>query len=210
MALTLFAAACTTNAASGPPTYDSVRERLSESPTPTRLFIGGDVSTGELTARRWTTGGWVEGDSTLTIVSGEMSATADSSGKLALKTFEVGVAPLDIPEEVFKKPAQLTDVKVKLRAPTVGGVVWTNDNQATAKLSLALDLEWAIAVNGGKTPLGTQHLPMIEVDVALTGDGEVVDATLGLAASGELWNWAGLLELTRLELQLGAETTTAQ
>lgn len=206
LALTLFATACTTNASIGPGSYDSVRDRLSDAPT--RLVIGGAPSTGTVTARRWTAGGWIEGDTALTVESGELAAGVDSSGAVSLVAFEVGMAPIEIPEEVFKKPAQLSDVKIKLLEAASGAARWSNENnEATARLTLKLDLEWSISVNGGKTPLGAQHLPPVDVDVTLSGDGEYVGATLGLAASGELWNWAGLLQLTHLELQLGAATT---
>jgi hypothetical protein len=184
---------------------DSVRERLAAGPT--RLFVGreGD-STGMVTAQRWTPGGWIAGDHTLVIEDGELEARVAPSGLLTLSSFEVAVAPIEIPEEVFKKPAQLTDVRVKLTTPAAGAAQWSGDDAATATLPLELDLEWAIAIDGGKTPLGEQHLPPIDVSFTVDGDGEYVHATLGLAASGELWNWAGLLELTRLELQLSAET----
>lgn len=205
LALPLLATACTTNAPAGLETYESVRDRLSDGPT--RLSIADAESSGMVTARRWTQGGWIEGDSSLVIENGELKASVDASGRLQLKSFEVGVAPIDIPEEVFKKPAQLSDVRVKLTAPTEGAATWSGDDAATAKLTLSLDLDWAIAVNGGKTPLGTQHLPPVEVELSVSGDGELVEATLGLAAAGELWDWAGLLEMTRLELHLAAQTT---
>jgi hypothetical protein len=205
LALSLFAAACTANSPTGTESFDSVRERLREAPT--RLFIGGEDSTGLVTARRWTQDGWIAGDHTLTIESGELHASVDASGRLELTSFEVGVAPIELPEEVFKKPAQLSDVKVKLVESTAGAAQWTSENEATARLTLKLDLEWAISVNGGKTPLGEQKLPPIDVDFTLSGDGDFVGATIALAASGELWSWAGLLELTKLELQLGAQTT---
>lgn len=184
--------------------YDSVKERLADGPT--RMFVGGTESSGVVTARRWTPGGWIEGDTPVVIESGELSASVDGNGNLVLNAFEVNAAPIEIPEEVFKKPAQLSDVRVQLSAPATGEVRWTSEDEATATLRLELDLGWAIAINGGKTPLGTQHLPPIDVDVTLSGDGEFVEATFGLAATGELWNWAGLLELTYLELQLGAST----
>jgi hypothetical protein len=204
LALSLFAAACTTAAPAGGPSYDSVRERLSDGPT--RLFVGGTGSTGTVTARRWTAGGWIEGDSTLVIESGELFATVDAAGRLSLSKFEVRVAPIEIPEEVFKKPAQLSDVRVKLTDTATGAAQWASDDEAHATLPLQLDLEWAIAVNGGKTPLGTQHLPVVDVDLSLTGDGGSVEATIALAATGMLWNWANLLQLTHLELQLEAST----
>lgn len=205
VALTLVgAAACTTAAPAGTDSHDSVRERLADGPT--RLSVGGAESTGTVTARRWTPGGWVEGDTALVIENGELIASLDGSGTLSLDAFSVGIAPIEIPEEVFKKPAQLSDVRVKLAERATGAVTWTSDDEATATLTVALDLDWAIAVNGGKTPLGSQHLPPIEVALSLGGDGSFVVANVDLVASGELWSWAGLLEMTRLELGLSAST----
>jgi hypothetical protein len=202
---TLFATACASSTVSpSGDTYDSVRERLADGPT--RLYMGGGESTGVVTARRWTSGGWIEGDTALVIENGELSAAIDASGTLQLASFAVGVAPIEIPEDVFKKPAQLTDVRIELTAPASGAVVWSGDNAATARLSMTLDLGWSITVNGGKTPLGAQHLPPVDVDVTLGGDGEYVEASVALAASGELWNWAGLLQLSHLELGLAAAT----
>src|SRR5262245_52679639 len=108
--LILFASACTASSPNDGPSYDSVRDRMSDD---ARFYIGNEGSTGTVTAKRRTDSGWVEGVSDLVIVSGELRAKTDSHGKLALERFEVAVGPIDIPEEVFKKPAQLQDVKVK-------------------------------------------------------------------------------------------------
>lgn len=204
LAPTLLAAACASGAPAGGTEYDSVRDRLSDGPT--RLFIGTDGSSGSLTARRWTADGWIEGDTAVTIASGEVSAKVDARGALTVDTLVVSLAPIEIPEEVFKKPAQLTDVKVSLKAPTTADMQWTSDDDATTTLTLALDFDWSITVNGGKTPLATQHLPPVMVDVALTGGGDHIDASVSLHAAGELWSWAGLLEMTKLDLALSAET----
>lgn len=204
LAFALFASACTSASPSGTETFESVRDRLSDAPT--RLFIAGAESTGDITARRWTEGGWIEGDTAITVDNGELIASVDSSGKLSVAKLEISIAPIEIPEEVFKKPAQLSDVRIKLAKPITETMTWASDDEATATLTLALDLDWAIAVSGGKTPLGTQHLPPITVDVMVSGDADHVDASLGLHAEGELWSWAGLLELTRLDLALSAST----
>lgn len=205
LALVLFATACTSASSTGTDSFDSVRDRLNS--TPTRLYVGRDGSTGSITASRYTNAGWVEGTTPVQISNGELKASADNAGTLTLSTFEVGVDPIDIPEEVFHKPAQLSDVRIKLTKPVSGQTTWTSDDDATVTLSLALDLEWAISVNGSKTPLGTQHLPPVPVDLMLTGAGDHVDASIGLHAEGELWNWAGLLKLTAMEMSLAAETT---
>lgn len=208
LAFVLFAsaaAACTSASPTGGESFDSVRDRLATKPT--RLYIGSEGNTGTITAKRWTADGWVEGQTPVTISSGELRASVNHTGTMKLETFEVGVAPIEIPEEVFKKPAQLKDVRVKLTNAVEGQTNWTSDDDATVTLTLELDLDWSIAVNNSQTPLGTQHLPPVPVDVVLTGAGDHVDASIGLHASGELWDWAGLLELTGLELSLSAETT---
>lgn len=198
-------AACTSASPTGTENFDSVRDRLASQPT--RLFIGPEGSSGTVTAKRWTSDGWIEGQTAVTIESGELKASLDKSGALKLETFDVGLQPIDIPEEVFHKPAQLDNVRVELTAPTSGQTTWASDDDASVTLTLSLDLDWSIAVNGAQTPLGTQHLPPVPVDVMLTGAGDHVDASVGLHASGELWNWAGLIELTGLEMSLSAETT---
>lgn len=211
LAFVLFAGAatgCTSGSPSGTDSFDSVRDRLS-SRSATHLYVGPTAlggSTGEITARRWTEGGWIEGNTVIAIETGEFVASIDAAGKLSVPAFEVGIAPVDIPEEVFKKPAQLSDVRVKLAKPIAETIHWSGDDDATATLTVQLDLYWAIAINGGKTPLGTQHLPPITVDVMLTGGPDHVDASIGLDAQGELWSWAGLLELTKLQLSLSAST----
>jgi hypothetical protein len=198
-------AACTSASPTGTETFDSVKDRLATKPT--RLYIGSEGSNGTITAKRWTADGWIEGQTPVTISSGELNASVNKNGTLKLEAFEVGVAPIEIPEEVFKKPAQLKDVRVKMTNAAEGQTNWTSDDDATVTLTLELDLDWSIAVNGAQTPLGTQHLPPVPLDVVLTGAGDHVDASIGLHASGELWNWAGLLELTGLEMSLSAETT---
>lgn len=203
LAFALFATACT-NDPSGGPAYDSVRDRLSDGPA--RLYVGADGSTGSLTARRWTPTGWVEGNTTVAVESGELSAMVDDHGTLKLDKLVIALAPIEIPEQVFKKPAQLTDVTLTLSKSVEAEAQWTSDDDATATLALDLDFDWSITINGAKTPLGTQHLPPVTVDLALTGAGDHVVASISLAAEGELWNWAGLIEMTALELSLEAET----
>lgn len=198
------AGACTSASPSGTQDFDSVRDRMSDGPT--KLFVGADGSTGSITARRWTHDGWVEGQTQIAIENGEVLGTVNALGNLDLRTFDVRVAPINIPEEVFGKPAQLTDVRVNLPHALTGELAWTSDDDATARLTLTLDLDWAIMVNGNRTPLGTQHLPPVPVDFAITGGGDHIDASIDLHAAGDLWSWAGLLEVTALELDLSAAT----
>lgn len=205
LAFILLASACTSRSGTDLETYDSVRERLETKPV--RLYVGSEGSDGLISARRWTADGWAAGDTAVKITSGELEASADKSGRVTLSNFLVGVDSIDIPEEVFKKPAQLTDVKLELTGAAMADTTWTSDDTATATVTANFDFSWTIKVDGNKTPLGTQHLPPVPVDVTLSGDGQVVDASIGLHAQGELWDWAGLLQMTALELSLSAEST---
>ncbi|HSN28277.1 MAG TPA: hypothetical protein VLT45_18455 [Kofleriaceae bacterium] len=196
--------ACATSAVpEGEPAAHSVRERLTQ---PTRLYIAPGTSTGEIMASRYTHDGWVSGTTALTVDSGELHAVVDNDGKLAVTGLEIGVDDIAIPEDVFGKPASLTNVKVTLPYASLANVTWHDENDATLTLTLALDLDWDLAVNGAVSPLGTQHLPPVTVTTELTGDGQHVEASLALDATGELWSWAGLFKLTELRLDLAAAT----
>jgi len=205
LAFALLASACVSPSPSGTETFDSVRDRLETKPV--RLYVGSEGSEGQISARRWTNAGWVAGDTQVMIEDGELKASADKTGRLTMSTFEVKVMPIDIPEEVFKKPAQLTDVKLVLTHAATGETTWTSDDAATATLNLDLDFQWTIKIDGNKTPLGTQHMPTMPINVTLSGDGELIDASLALHAEGELWDWAGLLQMTALQMSLSAEQT---
>jgi hypothetical protein len=204
LASTLFTAACTAGSPAGGPTYDSVRDRLADGPT--RLYVGTDASTGTITARRYTPSGWQEGSANVAIDGGELFVEIDAAGKLAMNELTVSLAPIEIPDEVFGKPAQLDDVRFSLAKPATADAQWAGDDDATATFTVDIDFDWAIAINGGKTQLATQHVSPVTAAVALTGAGDHVDASLSLRASGKLWNWAGLLEMTEVELALSAAT----
>ena len=209
-AFALILASCTRTASPAEPSFDSVRDRLEHG---ARLYVAAADSSGTITARRLAERGWIAGETALAIASGELVARADNGGAIAdgrgaiaLDRFAIALAPIEIPDDVFGKPAQLQDVAVELAAPASSDAQWQGNDSATAMLSLVLDVRWAIAIDGGVTPLGTLHLPAIPLTLALSGDGTTVDASLGLAADGELWSWAGLIQLAGLELSLVART----
>lgn len=208
LALVLLATgACATSAApEGEPAIHNVRERLAQ---PTRLYIAPGTSTGQIMASRYTHDGWVAGTTALTVDSGELHAVVDNDGKLAVTDLEIAVNDIAIPDDVFGKPASLTHVKVSLPYASLANVVWESDNDAMLTLTLALDLDWDLSVNGAVSPLGTQHLPPVTVRTDITGDGQHVEASLALDATGELWSWADLFKLTELKLDVAAATVDA-
>lgn len=203
VAFTLFAAACT-NVPPGGPRYDSVRERLSDAPA--SLYIHDETSSGTITARRRTGDGWSNGATELAIEYGYVRAAVDANGQLIVDELELAVAPIPL-DGVFQKPAVLQGVRLRLAGPARSAAVWTSKDDATATLSISLDFDWSISFDGGEAyPLATQHLPPESVAVVIGGSGDHVDAWFELAAAGELWNWADLVQITELSLALSAAT----
>ena len=201
----MFLTACAGNGTDAPsgPAFATVHDRLTAEPT--QLFISGEGSSGSLDAKRYTSDGWVDGTSAIAISTGELTVKL-SGDQLSAQMFDLSFDPIDLPDSLFGMPAQLTDVRVTLASSASASATWTDSDDATATIPLKLDLGWSIAVNGGVSQLGAQHLPVIPLDVTLTGAGDHVDATLGLRGDGTLWSWAGLIELSQLELSLAAAT----
>jgi hypothetical protein len=185
------------------PTFASVHDRLAAQST--RLFISGQGSTGSLDAKHYTPDGWVDGTSAITISNGELIVKLIGD-QLSAQMFDLALDPIDLPDSLFGKPAQLTGVRVTLATSASATATWTSSDDATTTIPLQLDLGWSLSVNGGVSQLGAQHLPVIPLDVMVTGGGDHVDATLALRGDGTLWSWAGLIELSQLELSLDGAT----
>ena len=195
-------AACASNPPAGSPSYDSVRARLAAEPT--RMWMAASNSAGSITASHYTSDGWQTGMVALAISNGELDAHADASGKLAITALEIDLGTIDIPPTVFGKPAQMRDVKLAMSGAPDVTTTWSDSDDATATAMVALDLSWTLAVNNGTTPLGTQSLAPMPVDVTLTGTGDQVDATIAIQKTGDLWSWADLVKLGDLTLTLDA------
>ena len=185
-------------------TFDSVRDRLANEPT--RLLAEAAGSTGTLTASRYGMDGWQPGTAAFSIANGDLVATADAAGQLGLIELGATVDPIEIPQDVFGKPARLQDLRVRLASQATAMTTWTDADDATATALIDVDVSWSIALGDTVLPLATQHLQDLPAEVSITGGGDHVDATLSLHASGELWSWAGLVKLTDLQLTLATAT----
>jgi len=178
----------------------TVRDRLAQ---PTQLFVGAATSSGSITASRNSHDGWQDGVTTLAIADGELDASVDANGALDIALFEIELQPIDLPADVLGQPAQLRDIRVELAGEPAVAASWTDDDDATAIATVALSLDWTLAVNGGAAPLGTQQLQGVSLAIALGGGGGApVTATIDASAMGELWSWADLVRLEGLALSL--------
>ena len=197
----IFGAGCAASSTPGAPVASTVRERLA---APTRLLVTADRSTGSITARRYTGDGWQSGTTTLAIDNGELDASVAGDGALVVTGLAVSPGPIEIPASVFGQPAELRDIRLTLAGQPAFATTWKDDDDGNATATIDLDLAWSLEVGSTVAPLATQHLHGIPIDIALVGNGQEVDATIGAHSDGELWSWADLLELDGLELALTA------
>jgi len=205
VAATLCLGACTSvSAPPGVDGYDSVRDRLASSQT--RLRVPSTQGAGSITASRYTPDGWQPGTAVLSVASGELVASVDEAGLLQLSKLDASIDPIEIPQDVFGKPARLTDLHLALASQSIATTTWTDDDNAIATMTVELDATWAVMFDSGSLPLATQHLPPFPVELAITGGGDHVDATIAIHGSGELWSWAGLVKLLDLQLAFGASS----
>ena len=200
--LSLAFAACTSTSTGTP---DSVRERLETGET--QLVVTAD-STGSITARRRTSGGWVAGSVELTVRAGELVATVDARGSIEIERLAVDLGPIEIPKTVLGYAAQLTDVHLESKRPVGVTTSWTGDDEARALAPVELVLTWSLTIDGKTSPLGAPSLPPVPVELVLTGDGAAVHAEARVVSAGTFWSWADLVKLEDLSLVLAAATVT--
>jgi len=155
-------------------------------------------------ARRKTRTEWLERQASVAVEGGALEVSADELGVLAVEQLALSSAPIDLPEDLFGRPAQLKDVVLSLREPARAVAHWSSHNEAVADVELALDLDWTIVLNGKPSRLGTAHLEPTPVTFSVEGDGELVRTSLAIHARGTLWSWAEVIEIIGLDLELQA------
>lgn len=180
----------------------SMRERLAAE---THLYVMPAGSAGAVTAQLRTTSGWDNGLVDLRLESGQLVARAAEGGAIRLTTVEFGLSDILIPASVIGHEAVLHRPHLALVAPTDATAAWSGDDSAAATAMLDLALSWSVTVDGNALPLGAPDLPALPVTIALIGDGGRVTAELRLHVAGTLWSWADLIQLSDLDLVLGAE-----
>jgi hypothetical protein len=181
----------------------SVRDRLGVT---TELLLVPSASSGNVLASHYTTSGWQGGSGTVSIASGELDLDTDAAGDLEVGALTIDIQPITLPASVFDTTATLQDVSLALASPTLLPALWSDDNAASASASLPMTLQWSIDVDGIGIQLGSPQLPPLPRTITLSGSGNIVNATISIAASGTLWSWADLLQLDGLDLSLAASS----
>lgn len=180
----------------------SVRERLEDR---TRLLISRDASTGSITAQRKSGGEWETGTVDLPFETGEMEVSSDASDAITIESLQINFDDIALPPSLFAgREASLTNVRLELEDDVRASATWANDDDVATIVELPLVLHWSIAIGGAPTELGSPRLPNVPIGLRLVGDADHVDATLSAYVEGELWDWAGILKLSALELDIEA------
>jgi len=200
LVLSVLLAACTSTAPTEPV---SMRDRLAAE---THLFVTTGDSAGAITAQLRTADGWEDGVVDLQLAGGELVTRAAPGGAIALTSVQLELQTIAIPATLTGHEASLTRPRLELTAPATAAATWTGDDSAELEVELALQLSWALTVDGVGVQVGAPRLPPLPVKLQLTGDGARVTADLRIHVAGELWSWANLVKLSDLELVLGADT----
>jgi|SRR5882672_11063743 len=200
LVLSILLAACTSTAPTEPV---SMRDRLAAE---THLFVTTGDSAGAITAQLRTADGWEDGVVDLQLAGGELVTRAAPGGAIALTSVQLELQTIAIPATLTGHEATLTRPRLELTAPATAAATWTGDDSAELEVELALQLSWALTVDGVGVQVGAPRLPPLPVKLQLTGDGARVTADLRIHVGGELWSWANLVKLSDLELVLGADT----
>ncbi len=180
----------------------SVRERLEGL---TRLQVDAAPSGGAITAERYVADGWLGGLVNLQVENGELLVSSDAPGALTVDGMQITIKPLRIPPGVFGgRDAQMTHVRIDLKNELRAPARWISDDEVHLEANLDLKLSWELTLDGSPVSLGSPKLPLVPVEIVLTGNGEHVSAELRAHAPGELWSWAGLVKLSELQLVVGA------
>lgn len=182
----------------------SVRERLAQGPT--FFEVSTTESAGAVTAARKTSEGWVPGLADLRIDGGELVVSADDRGTIELEELRLDVGPIAIPESVLGYPLELTNIQLLLVDSVKMIGEWSSDDEGRGNAEIDLQLKWSLTNHGTTSPLGSPDLPLVPVELEITGNGEHVHAELRVSAPGELWKWANVFRLEDLSLVIKSDT----
>lgn len=164
--------------------------------TSINLTMGIDQGAGEVTAQ-----------TRLGINAGRIRVRNDGR-QVAVDELALALAPIDLPRAYFPAGVRLTDLQLRLVRPVlVLGGQWTPDGEdLTGGVLIGLDLDWAIEIAGHATPLATQHLAPLALDLAIGREGETLTLYADGHAAGVQWTWANIVWFGDVTLAMHART----
>lgn len=139
---------------------------------------------------------------------GELSIGVDPDGSLRLDALDLALPDVTVTLPQLPDPGlRLVGVRVSLPEPVAGATTWSfEEDWATADVTAELRLDWSVVTPGGRlidlAPQRVADVPL-DLDVYVDQDGRLTAAVFGVRP-GVFWSWAGLFEMSDLELELRA------
>lgn len=141
------------------------------------------------------------------VMGGSLTLSLDDA-QLRVESLEVTAADLTVGAGVMPpEGATLTGISVALTAPVESELAIEADDSAQTAGGLPVALRWAVELDHGVVDLAPIRLPDLgfELALGLASDGEI-EAHLTASQPDSFWNWAGIFELSDLELDLVASS----
>lgn len=145
----------------------------------------------------------------LPLIRGSVDVAADLVGTLQLVAADIQLGDIVVPATT-DVPVELhfTNVRISLAKPVNAQTEWSVAGDAGfAHVDADVVLDWSlVAPNGDIVPLAPQRIKGLALDLdVFDSQGGRLTATLYGEIDGPFWNWAGLLEMSDLTVDLRAE-----
>ena len=158
---------------------------------------------------RWNRGAdEVESSVDLVLNGGFVRLEADRDGSLRLDDFSLEIDDIVVESELLHTTIELTEVSIaQTREATTVVAGWDElDGHLEVELTLGLELSWSLRLEDGSVvPLAGQELVEFPLQLQLAMDSRGVYAGFEVYGDGALWNWANVVEIYGLQLDLRAD-----
>jgi hypothetical protein len=192
--------------AGGPTTLaDRLAEPATLDVTASKVEEVSDGSLVHLHARHRVTGDEV--DFNAEVLGGYVQVRSLHDGSLVLRDLQVDVGDVEIPAGVLPPDGvRFSGITASLETPQLLDCDWSADHDhARAVVDLDLVVDWAVALQSGLHPLASLHVEDVPVvlDLDRGADGRIRASFAGVR-EGVFYNWADLVELSSLTMDLHA------
>jgi hypothetical protein len=143
------------------------------------------------------------------LTGGSIDVQADLIGELQLDATDIHLGDIDVPPTA-DRPVELhfTDVKLALPKPIAAATEWSAAGDAGfTHIDTDVQLIWSLVTKDGQViPLAPQNIKKVplEIDVFEAGNGRLTSTVHG-EIQGPFYDWAGILEMSDLTVDLRAE-----
>jgi hypothetical protein len=131
---------------------------------------------------------------TIPVMAGQVLVVADGDD-LVLGGLSIDLAAVALPTTIVQRGVELSDIHLRLAEPVrTRDSAWRDgDDGFGGDVTIALDLDWSIRIQGTAYPLAPQRLDGIDAGLMIGRDGATLTFDAGAIAPGVRWSWADLV-----------------